>query len=154
MSAREAPAVPLARLLLMAGRSMVDELHVRLRAAGWHDIRPAYGFVLVALKDRELTTTALATELAVTKQAASKLVDAMAAADLVDRTTDPDDARARRLRLSARGRRLLDVVEGIYTELEAEWAAIIGDRQLRETSRRLARVLVAVHHGKLPPVRP
>ncbi len=146
--------VPLARLLLMAGRSMVDDLHVRLQEEGWDGIRPAFGFVLVALKDRDLTTSALADELAVTKQAASKLAEAMVAADLVSRETDPADARNRILALTPTGRRLLVDVERIYVELEAAWAEVIGERPLRQTAKRLSDILLAVHGGRLPPVRP
>lgn len=146
--------VPIARLLLMAGRSMIDDLHVRLREDGWEGIRPAFGFVLVALRDRDLTTTALADELAVSKQAVSKLVDAMVAADLVSREADPADARTKILTLTDTGRRLLADVEQIYVDLEAGWAQIIGERALRQTATRLADILLATHGGRLPPVRP
>ena len=154
MSGSASPDVPLARLLLMAGRTLVDDLHVRLREEGWEGIRPAYGFVLVALRDRSLGTTALADELGVTKQAASKLLDAMVANGLVDRDLDPEDARVRVLSLTPRGRHLLSDVERIYVDLEAGWARIIGERSLRQTARRLSDVLLAVHGGTLPPVRP
>ena len=48
--------------------------------ARWHDVRPAYGFVLLAARDGPTSATALAGLMGVSKQAASKLVDAMAAA--------------------------------------------------------------------------
>ena len=43
------PAVPLARLLLLAHRQLVDGLHERLRERGWTDVRESYGFVLLVL---------------------------------------------------------------------------------------------------------
>ncbi len=154
MTAPPPPGVPLARLLVMAGRSMIDELHVRLRADGWDGIRPAYGFVLVALKSRTLTNSALAAELDVSKQATSKLVDAMVAGGLVERTVDPADSRIRRLSLTPTGERLLADVERIYVDLESDWAAIIGERSLRRIGRGLTDVLLAVHDGSFPPIRP
>ena len=41
-------APPLARLFAIAYRSLVDGLHEELRARGWDDVRPAYGFALLA----------------------------------------------------------------------------------------------------------
>ena len=52
--------VPLARLFAMAYRYFIEELHERLRARGWTDLRPAYGFVLLAARRQPTTTTALA----------------------------------------------------------------------------------------------
>ena len=66
-------AVPLARLMGMGFRLLIDDLHDRLAAQGWRDIRPAYGFALLAIRDGETTTTELARLLGVTKQATSKL---------------------------------------------------------------------------------
>ena len=45
----EAP-VPLARLFAMAYRMLVDDLHERLADRGWVGVRPAFGFVLLALR--------------------------------------------------------------------------------------------------------
>ncbi|MCU1617435.1 MAG: transcriptional regulator, MarR family, partial [Frankiales bacterium] len=42
--------VPLARLFAMAYRLLVDGLHERLAERGWSDVRPAFGFVLLALQ--------------------------------------------------------------------------------------------------------
>jgi hypothetical protein len=52
--------VPLARLFAMAYRDLIDGLHERLRQRGWHDVRPAYGFVLLAARDGPTSATALA----------------------------------------------------------------------------------------------
>ena len=41
--------VPLARLLAIAYRSLVDGLHGRLRDQGWVDVRPAFGFVALGV---------------------------------------------------------------------------------------------------------
>lgn len=51
---------PLARLFAMAFRSLIEKLHERLRVMGWTDVRPAFGFVLVAARDRPTTCTELA----------------------------------------------------------------------------------------------
>lgn len=145
---------PLARLLALAYRSMIDDLHTRLAARAWENIRPAYGFVLLAVRDEPLTPTALATQLDVTKQAASKLADAMVTDGLLTRVVDKTDSRRKLLALTPRGVELLAAVESIYAELEAEWAESIGPAEVDAMRTNLADVL---HHrfGEiLPAIRP
>jgi len=159
VSARDAvdPAptpVPLARLLAMAYRQLIDGLHDRLREAGWHDVRPVYGFVLLAARQGPLTASEVGVLMGTTKQAASKLVDAMEQAGYLRRRPSADDARQKVLELNRRGRDLLAAVEGIYAELEAEWAEVVGVAAVERLRRDLTRVLVAGHDGELPPVRP
>ena len=146
-------SVPLARLLAMAYRQMIDGLHTRLPAAGFKDVRPSYGFVLLAVRNSPRTIVDLAALLGVTKQAASKLVGAMDDAGYVRRTTDADDARAKNIALAPRGVKLLKAVESIYSDLEAEWAATIGESAIARMRRDLSRVLV-VADGRLPEIRP
>jgi DNA-binding MarR family transcriptional regulator len=138
----------------MAFRDLIDGLHARLAELGWTDVRPAYGFVLVAVRDQPMTSADVARLLGVTKQAAAKLVDGIERAGYLRRTPSTDDARARPLELTERGARLLDTVEGIYAELEAGWAVQIGRRRLDQLRGDLHRILTATHGGRLPPVRP
>jgi DNA-binding MarR family transcriptional regulator len=145
--------VPLARLFAMAYRLLVDGLHERLPARGWTDVRPAYGFVLLALRDGPALLRELPAALGTSKQAVSKLVDAMVADGYVERATHPGDARAKRVALSSRGRRLLATVEEIYRELEDEWVAVLGEDRLRVLRTDLETALRAAHGGVLPAVR-
>jgi DNA-binding MarR family transcriptional regulator len=144
---------PLARLFAIAYRSLVDGLHDRLRSRGWTDVRPAFGFVLLAARGGPTTSTELAALMGTTKQAASKLVDTMVAAGYVRRSAADRDARRRPVELTARGEDLLDAVEAIYAELEQEWATVIGAQHVERLRTDLVQVL-SVGDGTLPPVRP
>ena len=144
--------VPLARLFAIAYRQLVEGLHEQLAARGWDDVRPAFGFVLLAAREEPTSATALATLMGTTKQAASKLVDAMVDAGYVERSTG-DDARRRPVRLTRRGRRLLVAVEQIYAELEQGWADAIGASRVEALRADLTRAL-AEDDGTLPAVRP
>ena len=144
---------PLARLFAIGYRSLVDDMHDRLAARGWIDVRPSYGFVLLAARS-PVQVVDLAVLLGVTKQAASKLVEGMQQAGLVERAGHPTDGRAKRIVLTTRGRELLADVEAIYVELEAAWAATIGTDHLETLRTDLMRVLRSTHGGALPPVRP
>ena len=148
------PGVPLARLLAMAYRHLVVGLHERLAARGWRDVRPQYGYVLLACRDRPTTSGELAGMLGVSKQAASKIADAMVEQDLLRRRTSAADSRAKPLALTARGRRLLVQVEEIYLELEQEWADVLGRARVEQVRGSLVQVLTTAYGGELPPVRP
>ena len=101
----QAVTIPLARLLAVGYAQLIEGLHERLAAAGWDDVRPTYGFVLLSLRDRESSVSDLAALLGVSKQATSKLLDQMAAGEYVTRATSTDDARQRTVALAPRGRR-------------------------------------------------
>ena len=146
--------IPLARLLAVAYRQLIEGLHVRLAAAGWDDVRPPYGFVLLSLRDRESSVSDLAGLLGVSKQATSKLLDQMAAGGYVMRETSTADARQRMVTLAPRGRRLLAAVEEIYAQLESEWAEVVGGTEVERVRGTLTQVVLATNQGRFPPVRP
>lgn len=154
MSTDAIAPVPIARLLAMAYRMLMDDLHQRLRDEGWHDVRPAFGFVLLAAREDPTTAKDLATLMGTTKQAAAKLLDTMEAAGYVRRSVSRVDGRRREVDLSARGRRLLAAVEVIYADLEATWASVIGERGVARLRTDLTRVIAERHEGVLPAVRP
>ncbi len=145
--------LPMARLLAMSYRLMIDGLHIRLREAGWTDVRPSYGFVLLATRDNSTTSTELASLLGVSKQAVSKLIDAMEDGGYVRRSPGVGDARTRSVELVERGHQLLAAVELIYRDLEAEWSTVIGERAVEQTRRNLTRVVLAAHDGVFPAIR-
>ena len=145
--------IPLARLFAMAYRLLVDELHERLADRGWTGVRPAFGFVLLALREGPVSLRDLPEVLGTTKQAVSKLVDAMVAAGFLQRVADPGDARAKRVQLSPRGRTLLSDVEEIWADLEAGWVQTLGEARLDALRADLETVLRGAHGGSLPAVR-
>ncbi len=145
---------PLARLLAMAYGLLINDLHQQLRQQGWRDVRPAFGFVLLALRDTPLPLRELTTVLGTTKQAVSQLVDGMVAAGYAERAVDPDDARAKLVGLTTIGHALLVAVESVYRDLEGEWSQIVGEESLAQLKLSLETVLRKRHDGALPAVRP
>ncbi len=138
----------------MAYRQLIDRLHERLAAEGYTDVRPTFGYVLLALRDEPTTGADIALLLGVTKQAASKLVDAMEQGGYVRRQTHGDDARAKEIAITARGRRFLVTVESIYRDLEAEWAEVTSKKRVEALRDDLRTIVEAAHDGQLPAVRP
>jgi DNA-binding MarR family transcriptional regulator len=72
----------------------------------------------------------------------------------VRRRPHHDDARAKSITLTARGGRLLDAVEAIYTELEVGWADVVGAAAVEQVRSTLERIVASGHAGRLPDVRP
>lgn len=88
--------------------------------------------------------TDLADRVGVSKQAISQLVDDLEAAGVVAREADPDDARAKRVVFTARGRQ--GILEGLalLRAMEAELAAEVGERRMEELRRALVAVLAVI----------
>ena len=138
----------------MAYRQLIDRLHERLAAEGYTDVRPTFGYVLLAVRDGPTTGADIALLLGVTKQAASKLVDAMEQGGYVRRQTHGDDARAKEIAITARGRRFLVTVESIYRDLEGEWAEVTSKKRVEALRDDLRTIVEAAHDGQLPAILP
>ncbi len=154
MKRERASPIPLARLLALAYRQLIDALHVRLAAEGYADVRPAFGYVLLALREQPGTGVDIALLLGVTKQAASKLIDVMERGGYVRRKPHGDDARAKTIAITARGRKLLVAVEAIYRGLEVEWANVTSKERMEALRTDLRTIVEVEHGGQLPAVRP
>ena len=114
-------------LLAMSFRTVMDQVHARLAAEGFDDIRPAHGFVFQYLSLREgATAVELGAHLGVTKQAAVQLVDELAASGYLERRAHPTDGRSKQVVLAARGWACVRRVTEVWGEVEARWAELLG----------------------------
>ncbi|MFO0696892.1 MAG: MarR family winged helix-turn-helix transcriptional regulator [Polyangiales bacterium] len=122
----------LARVAARPGRPALRRSHTSL-------------FPHIALEGTRITD--LAAKLGVTKQAVSQLVDDLEAAGVVERVPDPDDARAKRVVFTARGRAgLLDGLE-VLAAFEAELAERIGEDRMEALHDALVALLGVVEGG-------
>jgi DNA-binding MarR family transcriptional regulator len=127
----------LTRLLLRAHRTLAADLVGELEERGWPDLRASQAALLLNV-DRRFGTrlTELARRAGVTKQAMMVVVDDMEARGLVRRTPDPDDGRAKVVRLTARGRTLGAECRRAVAATESRARRTLGGRRyeaLRET---------------------
>ncbi|NWK72678.1 MarR family transcriptional regulator, partial [Bacillus paramycoides] len=81
----------LTSLLSLSFSALIDELHDRLNALGFGDIRPAHGFMFKCITPDGATGIELAEYLGITKQAVSKMVDYLEKSGYVMRQTHPTD---------------------------------------------------------------
>jgi|SRR5579883_2425300 DNA-binding MarR family transcriptional regulator len=131
MSAQSQPALNLAQLLRIPFQALVTELHRRLAAAGYPDIRPTHTAIFAHLDERGLRLGELAERAQLSKQLMNYLVTAMEARGYVERAPDPSDGRARIVRLTPRGAQASRAGREIINAIEAEWSAQLGADELR-----------------------
>ncbi len=129
-------------LLTLALRSFVDLLHAELTGRGFGELRPPFGVVFRALRDKPLTLTEVASRLAVTKQSAAKIVDEMAAKELLRRTGSTTDGRAKLLELTDRGRAAMATAILIGADIDNRLRAAAGSTEVDVLHRVLEQFVV------------
>lgn len=121
---------------------LLDELAVARLAKrhGAPKLRRSHTSLLphIALEGTRITN--LAEQLGISKQAVSQLVDDLEEFGVVARTTDPQDARARLVVFTARGR--AGLLEGlrVLSDLERELSQQVGKTQLANLRTALLKI--------------
>ena len=133
---------------------MVDDLHERLRARGWDNVRPRSDSCCSppAIKRSPGPNRGVDGDQQTGNVEADHLDGPRPATSSPPHTTN--DGRARPVRITDKGASLLDVVEEVYAEIESEWATVIGVAEVDVLRRDLTTVLTQRHRGQLPPIRP
>jgi DNA-binding MarR family transcriptional regulator len=106
-----------------------------LHDGGFDDIESAQLTVLLWPGPDGMRPSDLAARMKVSKQALNYLLGDLERLGYLEREPDPDDRRARRIRLTDRGRALVPVIREAVSQTEREWAASLGEErfaQLRE----------------------
>ena len=126
MSATEPAAAPtlgrddLGFLLAKATQRWNELLAERFAAAGYPDVRPSYGSVLLPLFEQDgLRMGELACRARLSKQTMTTMIRRLEHDRLVERRTDPGDARASLIFLTRRSRRFEPVAAAKLRELDA-----------------------------------
>jgi DNA-binding MarR family transcriptional regulator len=140
--------LPLIRLLDVAFDDFSDELSRRVEAAGFTDIRPGHGCVFGTIDPQGSRLTDLAQRANMTKQSVGEATSDLEQRGYLERVPDPNDGRAKIIRLTERGREAQAIGRRLIDDLEREWAERYGDARvaaLREaleaiTAERLSAV--------------
>jgi DNA-binding MarR family transcriptional regulator len=111
-------------LLAKASQRWNELLHEEFVSAGYPEVRPAYGSILLPLFEEDgLRMGELAARARLAKQTMTTLVRLMERNGLVRRERDPADRRAVRVHLTPRARAFEHVAERVLARLEARIAA-------------------------------
>src|SRR5262245_39956006 len=127
----------LGALLRLCHQSLIAEVARDMAAAGHPAFQPSYA-VVRSLWDHPdgLRATELAASARITKQSMGATLDQLEASNYIERVADPDDKRAKRVRLTKRGREASRLARAAVRRVEADWASRIGAERLaalRET---------------------
>lgn len=112
-----------------------------LAARGFAGVRASHGFVIQRLIEGPQGVSAMARDLGVTQQAISKQVAELVDLGLVEAAGDGDDARARPVRLSRRGKACIATSRASRARVEARLTRALGKRALGRLRAGLAGAL-------------
>jgi DNA-binding MarR family transcriptional regulator len=118
-------------LLAKATQRWNELLAARFAAAGYSDIRPSYGSVLLPLFEQDgLRMGELARRARLSKQTMTAMIRRLERDGLIERRTDPSDARASLIFLTERSRRFKPVAAATLGELDALTRRCLGPQRI------------------------
>ena len=141
---------PLVRLLNFALDEFAEQLYERISAAGFGDIRPGHGCVFGGIDpDNGSRLTELAERACMTKQSVGEVTSDLEKRGYLERIADPDDGRAKIIRLTSHGREAYTTGRRLIDDLEREWAERYGEERIAALRDALEAV-TARRLGALP----
>ena len=131
-------------LLAKSSQRWNELLYDRFVAAGFPEVRPAYGSLLIPLYEEDgLRQGELARRARLSKQTMTTMTRALERDGLVERRVDQSDARATQIFLTERARELRPVAEQVLKEVEAMVGAALPARA-RETLKTSLRQIAGL----------
>ena len=129
-------------LLAKATQRWNELLAARFAAAGYADVRPSSGSVLLPLYEEEgLRMGELALRARLSKQTMTQMIRGLERDGLVERRPDPSDGRASLIFLTRRSRRFEPVAAATLRELDQRVREQLGERRLRQVSDALRELM-------------
>lgn len=144
------PELGLGTLLRMPYQVMIEgSVGPALAEMGFGDVRIAHFPVIQALgmNPDGLRATDLATYARITKQSMGYLVDHLSEGGYVERVSDPEDGRAKVIRLTPRGWTLGRSIRDLVLEVERDWAERVGPDRIRELRAILRELVDSLNSG-------
>ncbi|WP_439656549.1 MarR family winged helix-turn-helix transcriptional regulator [Lentzea sp. HUAS TT2] len=129
-------------LLFIPNRDVENRVLAAVNAAGF-GVTQAQARVLMRVDPEGTRLTVLAEAAQVTKQTAGFLVDQLEKSGYVERVPDPEDGRARLVKVTEKALGAVPVANEELARIEAEWEQHIGKRrmaQLREALEMLGEI--------------
>jgi DNA-binding MarR family transcriptional regulator len=139
MTARPGPGAgaDLALLLLGGYRRLIDAVVVELAERGHADVRASHHYAMRAIDAGADNASELARRLAVTKQAAARIIETLLDRGYVARERDPGDARRKRIQVTPLGTEVMAEGAAVLDDLRRQWARTIGKAELARVERAL-----------------
>jgi DNA-binding MarR family transcriptional regulator len=149
------PRPQLVGLLDAAAEAMLAEFRRELEDTGYGDIRPTHGCVFRFVREGDgMRLTELAGLAGMTKQSVGEMVDDLVDRGYVERVPDPDDRRAKLIRLTDRGVEAQRVGFGLFADIEARWAERFGAERVAQLRETLEQIVAFEAPGSVPELKP
>jgi DNA-binding MarR family transcriptional regulator len=142
--------LPLPGLLDMASEALFVEFRKELVESGYGDIRPTHGCVFRFVREDGLRLTELATLAGMTKQSIGEIVDDLTARGYTERFPDPDDRRAKLIRLTPKGEEAQAVGLSLFAKLEQRLADRYGAKRMAQMRELLEEIAAAESPAAVP----
>jgi DNA-binding MarR family transcriptional regulator len=143
------PRPPMIGLLNLALGEFSDELIRRVVEAGYTDIRPGHGCVFGNIQPEGSRLTELAHRANMTKQSVGEATSDLEQRGYVERVPDPEDGRAKIIRLTEKGQEAQAVGRRLIDDLEREWAERYGEERVAAL-REVLEAVTAERLGAVP----
>lgn len=133
-------------LLRVPAQAVQQYCHRAFSEAGYTGLRPAHMSILQHVDHPPGGTriTELADRAQMTKQSMGQLVADMEKNGLVERVSDPEDRRAKVVRLTQRGWEMHEAAGEIVKGLEVEWEQRFGAENLVQLRRLLKKLIASI----------
>jgi DNA-binding MarR family transcriptional regulator len=149
--------LPLPGLLAQVKRLAVQDMFSRMADEGFPDVREGHGCVFGFINvEQGSRLTDLADRSGLTKQAVGEAVAELERKGYLERVPDPEDGRAKIIKLTERGVDAANTGRRLFEEIEDEWAERYGEERvasLRECSEEIAAGYRRAASTGLGPVR-
>jgi DNA-binding MarR family transcriptional regulator len=136
------PPRPLPAVLSQVKNLAVQDMFGRMAAQGFQDVREGHGCVFGFIDfENGSRLTDLAERSGLTKQAVGEAVAELERKGYLERVPDPEDGRAKIIKLTQRGIDAATTGRRLFAEIEEEWAERYGEERvasLRECAEEIA----------------
>ena len=141
MSENQGSSYMLGSMLRIPFQAIVARIDEGLRAQGFTDLRPAHFVIFQQIHPDGSRITQLADRAQITKQSMGALVDYVESRGYLERIPDPNDRRAKIVRLTLKGRALEKAAREILARTEVEWSQQIGQDRMHALKQALQAII-------------
>ncbi|PZR07289.1 MAG: hypothetical protein DI536_27945 [Archangium gephyra] len=134
-------SIDVGHLGLFLSQHFDREVFAAMEKAGFSKVRTSHGDVVQRLLEGPQPVTAIAKDLGVTQQAISKLLGEMTVLGLVEPAGQFDDKRQRRVQLTARGKKCVQVSRAARLAVSNKLARQLGRSTLQRLETQLTGAL-------------
>jgi len=133
--------IPVARLLLDAFRAFESDLAQNLASKGFTNVTTSNFNVLRHLNPEGMHLSDLARDAQISKQAIGKMVKDLEKKGYVELIPDVNDARAKFVRHTAKGKTLIKFAISVVTDMEMSYQSLLGKKEYNNLRQSVSKVL-------------